>query len=290
MEMTSAVPLVTIAMPVRNCDATLEVAVRSILQQTFQSWELLLIDDGSEDHTLEISRRFSDPRVTVLSDGEGLGLPARLNQAIARSRTRFFARMDGDDVSYPQRLEKQVAFLEANQDVDLVGSWVIVFRSDGIPIGKRAGAVRHEKISARPSAGFPLAHPTYCGRTEWFRRHGYRERARFCEDQDLLRRSYASSRFANIGEILLGYREDRLKLGSMLIARRNWVRFAALDFLREHRPILAARAIIGQAIKAAADVVAVASGLGYHLLPHRAAPITADEKRAWTEVWHRLST
>lgn len=287
--MTGDVPLVTIAMPVRNCEATLDFALRSMLRQTLRSWELLLMDDGSEDRTLEISRGCSDPRVTVLSDGKRRGLAARLNQAIARSRTRFFARMDGDDVSYPQRLEKQVAFLEANQDVDLVGSWVIVFRSDGIPIGKRAPALRHEQICARPSAGFPLVHPSYCGRTEWFRRHGYRELGHYWEDQELLRRSYSSSRFANIGEILLGYREERIKLGSILKARGNWVRFAALDFLRQHRPLLAARAMAGQTAKAAVDVVAVASGLEYHLLRHRARPVTADEERAWTEVWNRLS-
>jgi glycosyltransferase involved in cell wall biosynthesis len=281
-------PLVSIAMPVRNCEATLEPALRSILLQTLAAWELLLIDDGSDDRTLEIARSFPDRRVRIVSDGQKRGLPNRLNQAVAMSRGRYVARMDGDDVSYPQRLEKQVTFLEAHREVDLVGTWVVVFRSNGAALGKRAPFVEHAQITARPFAGFPVAHPTYCGRVGWFRRYGYREEAWREEDQDLLLRSYSSSRFANLGEILLGYREERIKLSSMVTARRNYGRSVALEFLRQRRPFLALWAVAGQAAKAAVDTVAVATRLEYHLLRHRARRITEEEECAWRWVWRSV--
>ena len=164
-------PVVSIAMPVRNCERTLKLAVESILAQTYRSWELLLIDDGSSDGTVEIARSFQDSRIIVYSDGMARGLVARLNQAIALSRAKYFARMDGDDVAYPERLERQLAYLESHPDVDLIGAAILVFGQDGTPLGKRAVRPDHEAICSTPASGFGLAHPTYVGRLEWFRRH-----------------------------------------------------------------------------------------------------------------------
>ena len=126
---------------------------------------------------------------------------------------------------------------------DLVGTWAIVFRAGGKPIGKRAGAETHEQICARPHAGFPLIHPTYLGRIDFFQRNRYRSSAVRCEDQDLLLRSfegrprplpgglaksqdqdllirsYGTARFANVPEVLLGYRENTIDLNKILISR-----------------------------------------------------------------------
>src|SRR5688500_12313854 len=99
-------PLVTIAMPVRNAAGTIRTAIRSIMQQTLSSWELLVIDDGSTDDSAWAARDLGDDRVAVLADGRREGLPARLNQAAAIGRGRYFARMDADDISYPERLER----------------------------------------------------------------------------------------------------------------------------------------------------------------------------------------
>src|SRR5512135_1398022 len=118
-------PLVSIGMPVRNNEATLALAIRSILEQTYTNWELLLIDDGSSDGTLRVMRGFTDERIRIFSDGLSLGLPDRLNQAIDASRGEYFARMDGDDVSYPRRLGRQVDYLRHHPQVDLVGAWAI---------------------------------------------------------------------------------------------------------------------------------------------------------------------
>ena len=104
---------VSIAMPVRDCASTVGAAIRSIVHQTIDDWDLILIDDGSTDSTLARIRSFSDDRIRVHSDGLSLGLAARLNQAIELAGGDYLARMDGDDIAYPERLERQIAVLKA---------------------------------------------------------------------------------------------------------------------------------------------------------------------------------
>src|SRR5215467_8662436 len=86
-------PVVSIGMPCFNCEGTLAISVQSILNQTYANWELLLIDDGSSDRTLDIARSFSDPRIHVFADGTHRRLVSRLNQAVATSRGQYFARL-----------------------------------------------------------------------------------------------------------------------------------------------------------------------------------------------------
>src|SRR4051812_47547353 len=117
--MNTTMPLVSIAMPVRDSQRTLPVALRSIVSQTYPNWELLLFDDGSTDRTLEIARSFADDRIKIVSDGRGRGMTVRLNQAARVASGKYYARMDGDDAAYPQRLERQVAYLESHPEVDL---------------------------------------------------------------------------------------------------------------------------------------------------------------------------
>jgi glycosyltransferase involved in cell wall biosynthesis len=279
-------PLISIGMPVRNCQESLSVAIWSLLAQSYTHWELFLIDDGSWDKTLSVARQFKDPRIRVHSDGKWRGLAARLNEAIGMSRGQYFARMDGDDIAYPERFQWQVSYLRRHPDVDLVGAWVMVFGENGIPLGKRAGPQEHANICRKPYAGFPMAHPTYMGRLEWFQRYGYRTEASRCEDQDLLLRSYRFSRFANVPGILLGYFEHKIQLTKVLASRWFFTQILVRTFCQEQRPHLAIRALLEQTLKAFADCLAVTSGLGHRLLRHRARPVTDAEKSSWKHVWN----
>ena len=276
-------------MPVRNCQETIVAAVRSIISQTYQNWELLLIDDGSMDLTLEAASDFHDKRIKMISDGIHGGLISRLNQALQLSGGKYFARMDGDDIAYPRRIEQQVNYLQQHSNIDLVGTWMIVFGKDGNPIGKRAAPERHAMICARPYSGFPIAHPTYMGRLKWFRQYHYRRSAIRCEDQDLLFRSYRSSRFANVPEILLGYREERIDLKKILRGRFSFARILAAEFLKQKQPIHALRALMDQTSKGILDCIAVNLGLNYRLLRHRAQPITESERSEWEGVWRLVN-
>src|SRR5260370_37503362 len=205
-------PIIRIGMPLRNSSATVARAIESVLAQQFAAWELIVIDDGSTDGTAEIVRRFADPRIRLVEHAENRGLATRLNEAVRLSMGEFFARMDGDDVMYPERLRLQHEFLQLHRDVDLVGGAVLVFRGDGIRLGMRGARRTHEQICARPWSSFPIAHPTWTGRTAWFQNHPYPEDMIRAQDQALLRASFAGSPFATLGQIALGYREERLTL------------------------------------------------------------------------------
>jgi glycosyltransferase involved in cell wall biosynthesis len=126
---TMVSPLIIIGMPIFNCEETLATAIRSILNQTYDNRELLLMEDGSTDRTLEVARSFSDPRISVFTDHSNKRLTPRLNQAVAMSRGRYFAHADADDVAYPERLERQVDYLERHPEIDLLGCGMLAFKA-----------------------------------------------------------------------------------------------------------------------------------------------------------------
>lgn len=115
-------PLVSVLLPVYNCAGYVEEAVRSILEQDFADFELLVLDDGSTDATPSVLAGLSDPRMRVLRH-PNMGLPATLNKGIGIARGKYIARQDADDISLPQRLGRQVAFLEAHPGCALLGTW-----------------------------------------------------------------------------------------------------------------------------------------------------------------------
>ncbi|MBN9332132.1 glycosyltransferase family 2 protein [Devosia sp.] len=221
MSMDGSPPLVTIAMPVFNGGATLRVALSSLLAQTFQDWELLLIDDGSSDGAVTDLPDNVDARIRIIADGANQGLAARLNQAISLARGRYFARMDQDDVAHPERIEQQVNYLEDNPATDLLGTKCIAISEDSKILGEFPFRETHADICARPWSGFYLAHPSWMGRTEWFRRHRYADDAPFrCEDQELLLRAHTESIYHSLDNVLLAYRlRDRVRLKTILRTR-----------------------------------------------------------------------
>jgi glycosyltransferase involved in cell wall biosynthesis len=277
---------VAIAMPVRNCATTARSAIRSILDQTFQDWTLFVVDDGSDDGTLSIVDEFSgDPRISVVRGDRRRGIVARLNQAIDLSAGHeYFARMDGDDVSYPERLERQVEFLDSESEVDLLGTSIVVFDDAGIALGWRQVPPAHDQICGPHGSSFKMAHPSWCGRRGWIVRYGYDARANGCEDQDLLRRSWKTSRFMNLPEILLGYREHDIRLAATLRTRLRTVASVA----RAEAGLLntaTLRVGVEQLGKATAETVASLTGMDHVILRRRRLPLPQDQRLRWDEVW-----
>jgi len=199
-------PLITVAMPIFNAGSYLRLAVLSIVRQTFADWELLIIDDGSTDNALQDIADIRDHRIRILRDGENKGLAARLNEAIDLTRGSYFARMDQDDVSYPERFARQIEALERDPQLDLVAAHAVTIAGDHRLTGLLP-ATPQKEIAAKPWRGFYLPHPTWMGRIEWFRKYRYAEPGPyFCEDQELLLRSHEESRFGIIDQPLLAYR------------------------------------------------------------------------------------
>ena len=285
---SGSVPIVSIGMPVLNSESTLRVAIQSILNQDFSDWELLLIDDGSTDETAKIIRSYADPRIRAVADGTHRGHGARLNQAVDISHGKYFARMDGDDISFPERLALQVGYMTRNPEIDLIGGRILVFGCDGYVTGIRGTQVSHEQICRWPWSGFHLAHPTWLGRIEWFRKHRYRPEVPLCQDQDLLLRTYKISRFAAVPEIVLGYREI-LSLKKILTTRRAFAAALVREGILKRKYGFAAAGLFGQSVKALIDCVAIGTGLDYRLLRNRAASL-ADEAvvERWWQIWQQV--
>jgi glycosyltransferase involved in cell wall biosynthesis len=201
------VPLITVALPVYNGGRFLRPAVLSIVRQTCTDWELLIIDDGSTDGSLEFIRDIKDARIRIIRDGLNKGLAARLNEAINLARGQYFARMDQDDIAYPERFARQVAALAKDPKLDLVGVRSLAISQQDQIVGYFPYASSDNELCAMPWVGFYIVHPTWMGRAAWFRHHRYATPGPYlCEDQELLLRAFATSRFTVIDDILFAYR------------------------------------------------------------------------------------
>lgn len=197
---------VTIGIPFLDARRYLADAVRSVFAQTHDDWELVLIDDGSTDGSLDVVRHLDDPRVRVLSDGSNRGLCARLNEIASLARGAYLARMDADDLMHPERIERQLKFLRANPNTDLIDTATFTVDDDLTPLGIRGD----RPLDSRPEAVLRnglLIHPSVMGRAEWFRSNPYDPVYVRAEDRELWSRTCATTRFARLCEPLFFYRE-----------------------------------------------------------------------------------
>ncbi|NLW04856.1 MAG: glycosyltransferase family 2 protein [Pseudomonadaceae bacterium] len=204
-------PPISIGISFYNAELTLLDAVRSIFAQTHQNWELILVDDGSTDRSLEIAQSINDPRVRIYSDGENLRLAARLNQITKLAKYDFLARMDADDLISPVRLEKQINILLSQPDVDLVTTGICSLSDDYKPVGFRCVTEEHV-ITANGllSGASGIVHASLLGRRDWFVRNPYKESMLKSQDTNLWVRSYSKNDLsvAFLREPLYYYRED----------------------------------------------------------------------------------
>lgn len=202
-------PLITVGIPAYNAEKYLKLAIDSVLGQTFTDFELLLVNDGSTDTTLSILQNYRDNRIRVLNDGQNRGLIYRLNEMVTLANGKYFARMDADDVMFPERLQTQVTFLENNPEVALCHTSAISIDRENRVLGlKQAGLV---KDSATVLSGvFPI-HPTVLGTLAYFRTNPYREGFFQMEDMELWYRTADNNTILAIDDPLLFYREDSIK-------------------------------------------------------------------------------
>ena len=258
-------PLISVVLPAFNAGKYLLPAVRSIQQQSFRNWELILIDDGSTDASIDTIKMCDDDRIRIYSDGVNRGLSARLNEVVSYAKGRYIARMDADDLAFPDRLEKQFQYLETHPDVDLLSSRALVFHSTGYRVlGLLPYRETHADITRNAWRGMYMPHPTWMGRAEWFRRFNYRfpEVVR-AEDQELLLRAMPKSRYHSLPDVLLAYRQFDFNYRKTMRARRTLL-LAQLEILssrREWLPLLEAVSIT--AVKVAADSIASIPGLNF---------------------------
>jgi glycosyltransferase involved in cell wall biosynthesis len=282
-------PVITIAMPFYNSAATLELSIRSLLNQSYGDFELLLCDDGSDDQGLAIAQSIDDPRVICWSDGRRLRLAARLNECIDRARGSYLARMDADDIAYPDRFARQLAFLGAHTEVDLCSARAMVFGKQGRPLWCFSPALEHAGITRSPYRGFPLWHPLWMGHIEWFRRWRYEENAWQAQDQELLLRSYRLSRFANLPQVLLGYRRERVSLKKLFRYKLLHIRYVCRQPGAVSSGWQKLQLAVISAVRFAANCTALLGGFERRFGHQAATAPTVAELAEWHNLWNLLS-
>jgi glycosyltransferase involved in cell wall biosynthesis len=208
MAMTN--PAISVAMSVYNGEQFLALAIESILAQTFTDFEFLILDDGSKDGSAAIIDAYAaqDSRIRAIHR-ENKGLIVSLNQLIEESRAPLIARMDCDDISLPERFAKQMAFLKANPEYGVVGSWTADIDENGepYPIEGDDHATTHEGFLAAIAKGPLLCHPSVLMRREAVLAvGGYHAAFQHCEDFDLWLRLAGVTRLCSLPERLVKYR------------------------------------------------------------------------------------
>lgn len=178
---------ITIGIPFFNNERTLPDAIRSVFAQTCGDWELLLVDDGSRDASLEIARAVRDPRVRVISDGANRGLPARLNQIVLEAKFDLIGRMDADDMMSPHRFSRQLELMK-EQTVQIVTSGMAMLSAENRFVGYRRGARAISMLNLLRGHG--ISHAPLLGRAAWFTKNPYDMNCPRSQDAELWCRTY----------------------------------------------------------------------------------------------------
>lgn len=202
-------PKVSVVLPAYNAERFIGAAIESILGQSFSDFELIVVDDCSRDDTWHLVQGYAkaDGRVVAIRNDRNLNLAQTLNRGIALAQGEYVFRMDHDDISMPNRLERQVQFLDANPDVGIVGSSMQIIDEQGQIVGMRKYNLTDEVIRRNIFLYSPFCHPAIAIRASILKLAGlYNHEFNPAEDYELYFRIGVHSRFANLDEVLLKYR------------------------------------------------------------------------------------
>ena len=204
MPFQNHIPQVSVLMPVFNCEPYILEAVNSLLTQTLSDIEVIIVDDCSTDGTIDKIRTITDSRIRLYEKKENSGIAISLNIALELARGKYVARMDGDDVSLPQRLQLQVDYLDAHPEVFVLGGQAIIIPS-GQPLIR---PVEYDDIQIAMMESNPIVHPTVMMRSTLpdGTRICYKERTEPFEDYLLWAKLTMHVRFYNLPECILMYR------------------------------------------------------------------------------------
>lgn len=230
-------PLVSVVMPVFNGEKHLREAIESILLQTYKNIEFIIVNDGSTDKSEEIILSFNDNRIFYNKNQTNIKLIKTLNKGFKLAKGKYIARMDADDISHPERFEKQVSFLELNTSYGLVGTGVNLIKNKTRE--KLLYHTDHNSLAFALAFYCPFIHPSVMFRNESLQRleeyfkHDYLH----AEDYELWTRIVFETKIANIPEYLLDYRIHDEQIST--IHTNDQIRAASsikINYLRRYFP------------------------------------------------------
>ena len=197
-------PQITVLLPVFNSDKYVGKAIESILNQTFKDWELIIINDGSKDETSKVINCFRGKKIRIIEYKKNMGLVFALNEGSKISKGKYITRMDADDISFKNRLQVQVNFMEKHEEIGVCGSWAKTF---GEKKGLWKTPIKDIDIKTMMIFNSPLIHPSVMIKKSMMKEYPNYKRA---EDYGLWVELIDKTKFHNIPEYLIKYRLHEL--------------------------------------------------------------------------------
>jgi len=199
----SKTPLISVVLPIYNVELTIKESLMSIINQTFQDFEILIIDDCSTDNSINEIKKINDNRIRIITKNENKGLIDSLNIGFEQSKGEFIARTDGDDINVINRFEKQLNFLKKNIDIDACGCWLQCF-------GANVKTIKHKELHQEIQANLLLSNPMSLGavmlRNNKYKKYKFDSNMIHVEDYDFWARTSWDCKLYNLQEVLYHYR------------------------------------------------------------------------------------
>jgi glycosyltransferase involved in cell wall biosynthesis len=228
------VPEISVIMPTYNNAVFLSEAIESMLNQTYGNFEMLIINDGSYDNTLNVIMSYKDSRISTISNSKNMGIAYSLNLGIANSKGRYIARMDSDDVSEINRFEEQISYMKNNPDIDICGTQIRCFDENG-SLGK---TIKKRSSDEEICRGLfwgesSMAHPSIMIRHSSVKKHDikYNVANKYSEDYELYCKYSTRLKYGNIPKPLHRY---RIHSNSVSISYSDMQRMEARRVLYKH--------------------------------------------------------
>lgn len=202
-------PLISVIMPVKNAGKFVGAAVESIIDQTYKNWEMIVVNDGSTDETGKILQKFSrkDKRITVITNKQSKGIGASLNLALTKAKGKYIARMDGDDISLPNRLTTQVAFLQKHSKIVAVGGQAEMIDGEGEIFAYKHFPTDATKLREMIMWMVPIQHPVMMARGEVYKKCRYDETFKTAEDVEMFMQLLKYGELGNVPQVVYQYRK-----------------------------------------------------------------------------------
>lgn len=203
---------ISVVLPVYNCELYIEDAISSILNQTIQDFEIIIIDDCSVDNTVKIIQTIKDERIRLILKEENKGLIDSLNVGFKEAKGKYIARMDGDDISLPNRFQKQLEILENNPDIKACGCWLNEFGYSNKIINHKE---KHDEIVSRLLLSCSMSLCSAMLERSWITDFKFNKTKLHVEDYDFWSKMAWTGKFYNIQEVLYNYRVHELQVSTV---------------------------------------------------------------------------
>jgi len=211
----SNVPFLSVGLAFYNVEKTVACAVKSVLMQTYGHFEFIIIDDGSTDNSFAIVQELAktDNRIKLIRGEKNMGVGFRLNQITDLAKGEYIVRMDADDLFFPDKVERQMAILLADKNLDLIDCSAYIIDKFGTPVGiRKANDISNLTLRKILKSRTVFFHPTVIAKTAWFRKFPYDESFRRGPDFELWCRSFGNTNYTRLDEPLFIYREGKVSI------------------------------------------------------------------------------